>query len=60
VKRDVLDDAVALVEDAEHRDTLGHRGDARLGYARRDSGVGDHRLRAILGLFPAAGERSRD
>jgi hypothetical protein len=35
VERDVLDDAVALVEDAEHGDPLRHRRDARLTVRRR-------------------------
>jgi len=35
VKRHILDDAIALVEDAEHRDPLGHRGHSALAVGRR-------------------------
>jgi hypothetical protein len=60
VQSDVLDDAVALVEDAEGCDPLAHRGDARLIDARRRGGVHDHRLRAILLVTAGAGgERER-
>jgi hypothetical protein len=48
MERDILDDAVALVEDAEDRDALAHRSDARLINAWRNGGVGNHRLRRIL------------
>jgi hypothetical protein len=61
VQSDGLDDAVALVENAEHCDPLAHRRDARLIDARRSRGIGDHRLRGIL-LVTAAGapgERER-
>jgi hypothetical protein len=54
MQRDILDDAVALVEDAEGRDPLRHRGHPRLVGARRDGGVGDRRLGSILFLAAAA------
>jgi hypothetical protein len=57
MQRDILDDAVALVEDAEDRDPLAHRGNAGLVGARGDAGVGDHRTRriALVLAAPAAG-----
>jgi hypothetical protein len=61
VERDVLNDAVALVEDPEHSDALRHRGDARLVGADRDHGIGDHRGRRIFfGRLLAAGCDSHD
>jgi hypothetical protein len=62
MERDVLLDPVALVEDAEHRDALRHRGDAGLsavGGGPRADGTG-----GVL-LLPAAaarreGERKHD
>jgi hypothetical protein len=54
VQRHILDDAVALVEDSEHRDALRHRCHALLfGAGRRTSGPGGGRGRRIL-LIPAA------
>jgi hypothetical protein len=59
MKRDVLDDAVALVEDPEHRDALRHRRNVRL--------VGDRRrgllrggLIGLLGAAAARRQRQRD
>jgi len=60
VKRNRLDDAVALVEDAERRNPLTHRGDAGLIDARRRGGVHDHRLGIVLlAIAGAGGERER-
>jgi hypothetical protein len=55
VQGDILDDAVTLVEDAEHRDALRHRGDSGLVHARRprNSVAGDRGGRILL-LAPAA------
>jgi hypothetical protein len=58
VERDVLGDAVALVENAEHCDALCHRRDAGLLRCRRRSAIG-HRLLALLLLLPAAASRER-
>ncbi|HKX91130.1 MAG TPA: hypothetical protein VJM15_01705 [Sphingomicrobium sp.] len=54
MKSDVLHDAVALVEDAEHGNPLRHRRDPRLIWARRNRGVADDRLRVILICAPVA------
>jgi hypothetical protein len=60
VERDILDDAVALVEDAEHGDALRHRRHAALavggrgGLPRRRQG-----LVGRLAALPARGERKR-
>jgi hypothetical protein len=54
MQRDVLDDAVALVEDAKHRDALRHGRDARLvGAPRRRGGIAGGRSRCILLIAPA-------
>jgi hypothetical protein len=59
VKRDVLGDSVALVEDAEHRDALRHRRDAGLVRRRRRGGI-PRRLSRLLLLFATASrERQR-
>jgi hypothetical protein len=63
MKRDVLDDPVALVEQSENRDSLAHRRHARLIDARRCSRIGNHRPRRILLVAAAAGrhgERGQD
>jgi hypothetical protein len=63
MKRDVLDNAVALIEDAEHGNPLRHRRDAGLIAARRDRGVGDGCLRVVLLRAPVAcadGEGQQD
>jgi hypothetical protein len=62
VQSDVLDDPVALVEDAEDRDPLRHRRDPRLVDAGRRRSVGDHRPGGIfVAPLPAArGEQERD
>jgi hypothetical protein len=58
VQRDVLDDPVALVEDAEHGHALRHRSDAALpGCRRGDLGAG--RRDIPLAAFPARSERER-
>jgi hypothetical protein len=61
VQRDVFDDAVALVEDAEHRDALGHRRNSRRAHPLRDGGVSGRPLPLRFLLAAAArGERQRD
>ena len=62
MERDVLDDAVALVEQTENRDPLAHRSDARLIDAGRSRGVGDHRPRGVLVVVaaPASGNGERE
>jgi len=59
MKRDALDDAIALVEDPENRDPLAHRRHAGLIDARRSGGVGNDRPRRILFVVaaPAGCER---
>jgi hypothetical protein len=62
MQRDRLDDAVALVEDPEHRHALRHRSHAGLvGTGPRRCSIADHRRRAILliAAAPAAGEAER-
>jgi len=57
MQRDVADDAVALVEDGEHRHPLRHRRDARLAWrARRGLPRGDL---VLLGAAVAACKRER-
>jgi hypothetical protein len=61
VKRDVLDDAVALVEDAEHRDALRHRRDAALSRCgRRHLARRRNRRILLLRALSARGERKCD
>jgi hypothetical protein len=58
MKRDRLHDAVALVENAEHRDTLRHGGHAAL--ARGCGGdFAGHRRRGVLLLLRASARRER-
>jgi len=60
MERNVLDDAVALVEDAERGHALPHRGHARLVGADRRRGVADHRFgRIFVAALAAGGERER-
>jgi len=61
MKRDVLDDPVALVEDAEHGHALRHRGDAALAVSRR-GGLPRGGCRCILlfGALAACGECERN
>jgi hypothetical protein len=60
-ERDVLDDAVALVEDPEHRHALRHRRDPALpGGRHRHLLVGRSRGILLLGPLAAGGERERD
>jgi hypothetical protein len=60
MERNVLDDAVALVEDAERGHPLPHRGHARLIAADRRRGVADHRFgRIFVAALAAGGERER-
>jgi hypothetical protein len=57
MERDVLDDAVALVEDAEDRDPLGHGRHAALpGRGRRDLLAALHRILLLIAA-PAGGKR---
>jgi hypothetical protein len=61
VKRDVLDDAVALVEDAEHRDALRHRRHAALSRrCWRHLTRWRNRRVLLLRAFSARGERKCD
>jgi hypothetical protein len=53
LQRQVADYAVALVEETEHRDALGHGGDARL-LARARVGAGQARAIGLLRLIAAA------
>jgi hypothetical protein len=60
MKRDRLDDAVALVEDAEHRDALRHRRDAALPVRSRCDLPGGRGGSILLLRTPTAGrERER-
>ena len=62
MKSHVLYQAVALVENADDRDTLRHRSHARLIDAGRRRGVGDDRRRSgpiPLCRLPAAGSQRR-
>jgi hypothetical protein len=54
VERDILDDAVALVEDAEHRDPLRHRRDAALAVGGRCNLPRGGRRRILLLASPPA------
>jgi hypothetical protein len=61
VKRDVLHDPVALVENAEHRHPLRHWRDAGLARARRRRDVADRpSLRVLLLTAVASCKRQRD
>ena len=64
-QRDVANDAVALVEDAEHRDPLRHRRDSGLTDGARRSCIGRRSSRVLLLLLAgpardeAGGEQKR-
>ena len=59
MERDVLDDAVALVEDAQHRDALRHRGHrAAVGRLAGLPGSWKRRVLSFIALA-ARGERER-
>jgi hypothetical protein len=58
MQSDVLDDAVALVEDPEHRDALRHRRDTGLAGGGHRPVRGGRRL--VLLFAPAAARRQRD
>jgi hypothetical protein len=61
VQRDVLNDAVALVEDAEHRGPLRHWRHAALAIRRRCDLARPRQWRILLGAALAAGgKRYRD
>jgi hypothetical protein len=61
VERDILDDPVTLVEDAEHGDALRHWGDRLLGCGPRLAPRGLGRWRILpLRAAAARGERERD
>jgi len=64
VERHVLDDAIPLVEDAEHRNPLAHRRYAGRVGAQRHGRIGDDRLgRIFLGSLAASsnkGERDQE
>jgi hypothetical protein len=57
---DILDDAVALVENGEHRNALGHRRDTGLVRARSRAVAGARPRRILLGAAAARGQRERD
>jgi hypothetical protein len=59
MQRDVLLDAVALVEDSEHRDALRHRGDTRLSGAGGGSSACRSGRILLLRAAAARGERKR-
>jgi hypothetical protein len=60
MKRDRLNDAVALVEDAEHRDPFRHRRNAALATrSRRDLPGRRGGPILLLGTLPAGRERER-
>jgi hypothetical protein len=60
VKRDILDDPVALVEDSEHRDALRHRSDSGLVRHRRRLARLGRGLVLLLGAATAASERKQE
>jgi hypothetical protein len=61
MKRDILDDAVALVENPENRDTLRHRRDAVLPrHGRPGAGRRNGRALLLLRALAARGERQRN
>jgi hypothetical protein len=60
MKRDVLDDTVALVENAEHRHTLWHRSDsAVIGGGAPLPGAGKRHILLLIALA-ARDERERE
>jgi len=60
MKRDILNDAVALVENAENRDPLRHRRHATFAIGGRgDLSRGGQRRVPLLGALAARGERKR-
>jgi hypothetical protein len=60
-KGHVLDDPVALVENPQHRDALGHRSHSALpGRGHRDLLVRRSRRILLLRALAAGGERKRD
>ena len=60
MERDILDDAIPLVEDSEHRDSLRHRSDAGLAGPDWRRRIGDYWSRRILlGRLLAAGGDSQ-
>jgi hypothetical protein len=60
MESDVLDDAVALVEEPEDGDPLAHRRYAGLIDAWRSRGVGNDRPRCILFVATAPAGRERE
>jgi hypothetical protein len=61
MERDVLDDPVALVEDAKHGDALRHRRNAALSIGGRGRLPGARRDRVLLlGTLPARNKRGGD
>ena len=59
MQRDILHDAVALIEDAEHRDALRHRRHTGVISDGRRGIVGLHRAGLRLLSTPARGEAKR-
>jgi hypothetical protein len=61
VKRDILDDSVALVKNSEHRDALRHRRDPAFAVGgRADLPSGRERRILPLGTAAARGQRQRN
>ena len=59
MKRDVLNDAVALVENSKERHALRHRRDAALAVRRRGRGARRKRHVLLLGTLAARSKRKR-
>jgi hypothetical protein len=60
VERDILDDAVALVEDSNHRDALRHWRDSAFAISGRGDLPTGRRSRVPLGALATRGKRERD
>jgi hypothetical protein len=60
VQRDRLHQSVALVEDADHGHSLGHRSHAHLAPGQHLAGVRRLLLLAVGGLRTAGGKRQRE
>jgi hypothetical protein len=59
MKRDVLDDTVALVEDSEDRDALRHRSDSSLAVGGRGDLPSRKRRIGLLAALPARTKSER-
>jgi hypothetical protein len=60
VERDILDDAVALVEDPQHRDPLRHRRHPALAACGRSDLPRRWQRHILLALLPTCSKRERD